>query len=103
ERYILGGDNLTLREILTTIARIAGRRPPRIRLAPGLLMPVAGCAEAWARVRGGTPLLTRDELEMARHAMYYRSTRAEQELGYTHRPAELALRDAVAGFSLNKS
>jgi dihydroflavonol-4-reductase len=99
ERYILGGDNLSLREIFTAIARLAGRRPPRIRLAPGLLMPLAGIAEAWARRRGTTPLLSRDELAMARHPMYYSSAKAERDLGYTHRPAEEAFRDALAWFA----
>lgn len=98
ERYILGGDNLTLRDILGTVTKLAGRRPPRIRLAPAPLSPLAWCAETWARRRGGVPLLTRDELAMARHPMYFTSTRAEQMLGYHHRPAEAALRDAVAWF-----
>lgn len=97
--YILGGDNLTLREILTVIATQTGRRPPRIRLAPGTLVPLACCAEAWARLRGGVPLCSRDELAMARHPMYYVSTRAERELDYTHRSAQQALRDAVAWFA----
>lgn len=101
-RYILGGDNLTLREILTTITRLAGRRPPRIRLAARPLIPVAWCAEAWARRHGGVPLLTRDELAMARHPMYFDSSRAQRELGYAHRPAEAALRDAVAWFRVGE-
>lgn len=100
-RYILGGDNLALREIFTLIARLAGRRPPRLRLAPGLLMPVAWCAERWARLTHGVPRLTRDELAMARHPMYYSSARAERELGYTHRPAEAAFRDALAWFAVH--
>src|SRR5699024_8541391 len=99
ERYILGGDNLTLQEILTTITRLVGGRPPCVRLAPGPLVPIAWCAEAWARQRGTTPLLTRDELAMARHPMYYVSSRAERMLGYTHRSADAALRDAVAWFT----
>src|SRR5699024_8206402 len=96
ERYILGGDNLSLRAILTTIAQLAGRRPPRIRLAPRPLIPLARCAEMSAAMRDSTPLLTRDDLAMARHPMYFTSTRAEQMLSYTHRPAKMALRDAVA-------
>lgn len=99
QRYILGGDNLTLQVILATIASAAGRRPPRLRLNPRMLVPLARCAESWARMRGGMPLLTRDELAMARHPMYYHCTRAEQALGYVHRPADEALRDAVAWFA----
>ncbi len=99
ERYILGGENLTLREILTMIARLAGRRPPRVRLAPGPLVPLAWLAETWARMRGTTPFLTRDELAMARRPMYYDSGKAERGLGYRHRPAEAAFRDALAWFA----
>ncbi|HLQ85325.1 MAG TPA: hopanoid-associated sugar epimerase [Salinisphaeraceae bacterium] len=99
ERYILGGDNLTLREILAIIAQHAGRRAPRIRLAPRPLVPLAWCAETWARLRRTQPLLSRDQLAMARRPMYYVSTRAERELGYTHRPAAMALHDAVAWFT----
>lgn len=98
-RYILGGDNLPLKEIFTWIARLAGQRPPRLRLAPGLLLPFAWLAERWARLTHTVPRLTRDELAMARHPMYYSSARAEQELGYQHRPAEAAFRDALAWFA----
>ncbi len=95
ERYILGGDNLSLAEILSLIARLSGRKPPRFRLAPGLLFPVAWLAEQWARLTGKTPLLTRDELQMARHYMFFSSAKAERELGYSHRPAEQAFMDAL--------
>ncbi|MGH8127458.1 MAG: hopanoid-associated sugar epimerase [Gammaproteobacteria bacterium] len=98
ERYILGGDNLPLREILGQIAQLAGRRAPRLRLAPGPLVPLAWCAEAWARATGTRPFFTRDELAMARHPMYYSSLKAEKELGYTHRPATQAFADALLWF-----
>lgn len=100
ERYILGGDNLSLQAILTRISGLTGRPSPRLRLPRRLLFPVAWLAESWVRWRGrGVPLVTRDELRMAAHRMYFDSRKAEQELGYTHRPAEEALRDAVAWFS----
>lgn len=99
ERYILGGENLALRDIFTTIAALAGRSPPRIKLAPGPLVPLARLAEGWAHLSRTTPLLTRDELAMARHVMYYDSRKAERELGYTHRPAEAAFRDALCWFA----
>ncbi|MBU6421923.1 MAG: NAD-dependent epimerase/dehydratase family protein [Gammaproteobacteria bacterium] len=98
-RYILGGENLSLLAVFTAIARLASVRPPRFRLAPGPLMPLAWLAEVAARLTGTTPRLTRDELNMARHPMYYSSARAERELGYTHRPAEDAFRDALAWYA----
>ncbi len=102
ERYILGGDNLALREILALIAHLMGRRAPRLRLAPGPLAPIAWCAEAWARATGTQPFFTRDQLAMARHPMYYSSCKAERELGYTHRPAAQAFPDALTWFATHR-
>ncbi len=79
----------------------AGRRPPRLRLPIGGLMPVAAVAEALAGITGGTPFVTRDELRMARHRMFFSSAKAERELGYTHRPAREAIVDAVAWYRAN--
>ncbi len=58
ERYILGGDDMTLREILVEIARIAGRSPPRIRLPNAAVLPIAYAAEAMARLTGRTTRVT---------------------------------------------
>ena len=99
ERYILGGDNLTLAAILTLIADIAGRRPPSLRLSRHWLWPVALASQAYARARkSATPLVTWDELRMASKYMFFDSAKARAELGYHPRPAEEALADAVAWF-----
>ncbi len=101
-RYILGGDNLMLHDIFAIVGAQTGARQPRLRLPPGLLVPAAWVSEQWARWRGGRePLLTLDGLRMARKVMFFSSTRAERELGYTHRPAEQAIADAVAWFRSN--
>ena len=98
-RYILGGTNLPLREILGQVARITGRPGPRVRLPHAVILPIAYLSEAWARVRGGVePMVTLDGIRLARKRMYFSSARAERALGYTARPAEDALRDAVAWF-----
>lgn len=100
ERYILGGEDLTLREILIHIAQAAGRKPPRVRLPRRPLFPLAWGAEAWARLtRSDTePLLTADGLKMAGKLMWFSSIKAEAALGYAYRPAEEAIRDAVDWF-----
>ncbi len=99
ERYILGGENLTLAQILAVVAKLCGRRPPRLRLPHGLILPLAYGAEAWARVtRGGEPFVTVDGLRMARKRMFFTSAKAEAALGYRARPADAALADAVAWF-----
>jgi dihydroflavonol-4-reductase len=98
-RYILGGENLSLREILTTIAELCGRAPPRIELPRRLLFPVAYASEAWAWLTNGSePQATVDGLKMARKKMYFDSTRAIDELNYHARPAREALEDAVSWF-----
>jgi len=102
ERYILGGENLPLAEILARIARLCGRMPPRVRIPHRAVLPVAWLAEQWTRLRGrGEPFATVDGVRMATRKMYFSSGRAERELGYRARPAEEALRDAVAWFREN--
>ena len=98
ERYILGGENLALREILRRIAVLVGRRPPRIGLPVRPLMPVAAIAETLARVTGKEPFVTRDGLRLARKSMYFSSERAMKGLGYAPRPVDQALSDAVVWF-----
>ncbi len=99
ERYILGGTDLSLAEILAEVARITGRRPPKLRLPHGLILPIAYGAEAWARLTGrGEPFVTVDGLKMARKWMYFSSAKAERALGYRARPPARALEDAVAWF-----
>ncbi len=96
-RYILGGHNLTLREILEAIARLTGRRPPRVRLPHALILPIGYLAEGLARLFPiGEPPVTIDRAKMARKRMFFTSARAEHELGYRFRPVEEALAEAIA-------
>jgi dihydroflavonol-4-reductase len=98
ERYILGGYNMSLRDVLTEIADIAGRKPPKVRLPHGVVMPIAHISEAWARLTGMNPIATVEEVRMSKKRMFFTSAKAERELGYTARPARLALEDAVRWF-----
>ena len=98
ERYVLGGTNMTLREILAGIAELTGGRPPRIRLPHNVVMPIAYAAEAVAKLTGSEPVATRDSVRMAKKLMYYSSEKAKRELGFEPRPARAALSDAIAWF-----
>ncbi len=98
ERYILGGDNRALRDLLEDVARCAHRSPPKLRLPLRPLWPLALAAEAWGQMTGREPRLTRDALAMARKKMYFSSAKAESELGYVHRPSLVAIQDAVRWF-----
>jgi dihydroflavonol-4-reductase len=100
ERYILGGENLSLKQILDAIAELTGRPPPRLRLPHGLVLPLAHAAESWARlVKSSSLNLTVDSVRMAKKHMYFSSDKAQRALGYAPRPAMEALRDAVAWFA----
>lgn len=99
ERYVLGGHNMTLAEILAAIAALTGRRAPRLRLPHLAVLPIAAASELWARVAGtGEPRATVAGVRMARKRMYFSSRKAERRLGYAYRPAEEALRAAVEWF-----
>jgi dihydroflavonol-4-reductase len=98
ERYVLGGENFLLKDILALIAEVAGQRPPSIRLPEALIWPVAWAMEKTAPLTGIAPMMTRDHLKMARKKMFYSSAKAAAELGYQARPAREAVVDAVAWF-----
>lgn len=85
ERYLLGGVDMWLGEVFATIARLAGRPRPRIRV------PYAA-----AQVAAALGLVNRDEVRLARLPMFFSSAKAERELGYKPGPIEPALRRAIA-------
>jgi len=96
--YILGSENMMLRELLALIAAETGQRPPFIRLPITPLIPLAWVMERIAERTGKTPLMTPDILAMARKRMFFSSAKAQRELGYAPRPAALAVRDALIWF-----
>jgi dihydroflavonol-4-reductase len=98
ERYILGGEDMTLRDILGVVAAHVGRRPPRVKLPHDLLLPLAYGAEALARLRDREPPFTVDGIRMAKKRMFFSCEKARQALGYAPRPAAEAIRDAVDWF-----
>ncbi|PXA85147.1 NAD-dependent dehydratase [Nostoc sp. 3335mG] len=97
-RYILGGEDVMLEALLAEVARRVGRKPPTISLPTAPLMPLAHVSEAWGRITGKEPMLTRDALKMAKYKMFFSSDRAKAELGYTHRPWRQAVGDALDWF-----
>jgi dihydroflavonol-4-reductase len=100
ERYILGGDNLSLEQILSILARLTGRRLPRMPI-PWIVAAVAGHVDNFvmSTVLRREPNIPLEGVRMARHKMYVSSDRARRELGYAPRPAEEALREAVDYFT----
>ncbi len=98
ERYILGGQDVSLADMLRDIALLVGRRPPRIKMPRRLLYPAAVVAEMIASRTGREPFLTLDGLRMSRYRMFFSSAKATRELGYAARPYAEGLRDAIAWF-----
>jgi len=102
QRYILGGENVMLKEILDHISAITSRRPPSVKLPHNLVLPFAWLTEQFGRLlHKRNLLLTVDGVRMAKKRMFFSSAKAEQELGYKPRPACEALRDAAHWFQTN--
>jgi dihydroflavonol-4-reductase len=98
ERYILGGEDLTLHQILVAIAAIVERPAPRVRLPYAAVLPMAYVAEAYAALTGRSGRLTLEGLRMSRKRMYFSSNKARDELGYRWRPPVEAFADAISWF-----
>jgi dihydroflavonol-4-reductase len=95
ERYILGGEDMTLQTILGQIARLVGRAPPRIRLPYAVVLPVAYLAEGFAKISGRSGRVTLEGVRMSRKRMFFSSAKAVSELGYRWRPPLQAFEDAL--------
>ncbi len=95
ESYILSAATLPMADFVALVRRAAGRsgRPPEIPVA--LLGPVAWAAERWADLAGGTPVVTQEQVRMVRRAAGYSTEKARRELGWSPRPLEETVRDAV--------
>jgi len=96
ERYVLGGENLTLEQLLQRLSRITGLPAPEVKLPYGLLFPLAALGTLT-----GSPRLNLESLRMARYHPYVRSDKAARELGFPVKPVDEALRKAVRWFCEN--
>jgi dihydroflavonol-4-reductase len=98
-RYILGGENLTLKQILDKMAAITGIPSPRTKI-PFALAATYAFFEEWitGRIRGKEPRATLEEVHMGRKKMFASSARAQQELGFRILPVNPAMRAAIEWF-----
>jgi dihydroflavonol-4-reductase len=101
DRYLLGARNMTLREILGTIAEVSGRPAPRVRLPYAVALAAGYVSERVARLTGGEPRVPLDGVRMARHRMFVDSSKATRELGFAPGPVEQALARAVEWYRAN--
>jgi dihydroflavonol-4-reductase len=101
ERYILGGVDMSLKDILGQICGLAGRRAPRIRLPHAVVLPLAVLAETAAHLTGRSSRITVEGVRMAQKRMFFSCEKAVRELGYRHRAPIDAFRDAIAWYRTN--
>ncbi|HZP62973.1 MAG TPA: hopanoid-associated sugar epimerase [Terriglobales bacterium] len=102
ERYILGGENLTLKQILDKLAAITGLPSPKVRV-PYVIALATGVVDevVTGRILGREPRATIDAVRMGRNKMFVGSAKAERELGWQSVPVDAALRRAVDWFRSN--
>jgi dihydroflavonol-4-reductase len=101
ERYILGGENLTLEQIFSKLAAITSRPAPRVKLPYAMAYAAGVASTAWAGISGKPPRAPLDAVRMARKKMFVSHAKAVRELGFAPGPAEGALRRAVEWFQAN--
>ncbi len=102
ERYILGGENLTLKQILDKLAVITGLPSPKVKL-PYAVAYATGVVDTLVNgtIRKREPRVTLDSVRMGRKKMFVTSSKAERELGWNPKPVDDALRRAVEWFQAN--
>jgi dihydroflavonol-4-reductase len=101
ERYILGAENLTLRQIFEALARISGVRAPKLRIPYPVAYAAGLASTGWAYLTGSQPRAPLDGVRMARKKMWVSHAKAARELGFSPAPAEAALAKAVSWFRTN--
>jgi dihydroflavonol-4-reductase len=102
ERYILGGENLTLKQILDKLAAISGLPSPTVKLPYAVAYVAGGVDEIFSgRLLGREPRATIETVRMGKKKMWATSGKAERELGWKNTPVESALRRAVQWFQAN--
>ena len=101
-RYILGGENLTLKQILDKMSAITGIPSPKVKI-PFAIAATYAFFEEWitGRIRGKEPRATLEEVRMGRKKMFASSARAQQELGFVVKPVYPAMRSAIEWFRAN--
>lgn len=101
ERYILGGENMDLLQILQTIDKISGKKMKRIKIPAMLIFPIAWIMEKIAIITNVEPRASIDSIRMAQKKMFFSSEKAIRELGYQYRPSTEAIKDAITWFESN--
>jgi len=101
ERYLLGGENLTLKAVLDLLAKMTGLRAPGLKIPHGLALGVAYANTVFSRLLGREPGIPIEGVKIARHMMFVDCSRAQRELGFKAGPVAAALERAVRWYEAN--
>ena len=101
QRYLLGGENLTLKQMLDTLAKITGLRAPALKIPHALALGVAYASTAFSRLIGREPGITIEGVKIAQHMMFVDCSRSQRELGFKAGPVAAALERAVRWYEAN--
>ena len=101
ERYLLGAENLTLKELLEMIAEITGLSAPGMKIPHTVALGVAYVDTAFSRLLGKEPQIPVEGVKIAQHKMFVDCSRARQELGFAPGPVVAALQRAVRWYQAN--
>src|SRR6201987_332944 len=101
ERYLLGGENLTLKQLLDTLARITGLRAPSMKITHGVALGAAYASTIFSRMIGRVPGITIEGVKIAQHMMFVDCARAQKELGFKPGAVSAALDRALRWYEAN--
>jgi dihydroflavonol-4-reductase len=101
ERYLLGAENLTLKDLLDVLSRITGLRAPAMKIPHGVALGVAYVESAFSRLIGKEPGIPVEGVKIAQHKMFVDCSRAQKELGFQPKPVAAALERAVRWYQAN--
>ncbi|HKE09281.1 MAG TPA: hopanoid-associated sugar epimerase [Candidatus Acidoferrum sp.] len=101
ERYLLGAENLTLKELLDTLSKITGLAAPSMKIPHGLALGVAYIETGFSRLLGKEPQIPVEGVKIAQHKMFVDVSRAQRELGFQPGSVTAALERAVKWYRAN--
>jgi len=101
ERYLLGGENLTLKAMLDMLAEMTGLSAPTLKIPHGVALGVAYAETAFSRLIGREPQIPVEGVKIAQHTMFVDASRAVRELGFQVGPVSAALERAVRWYEAN--
>jgi dihydroflavonol-4-reductase len=101
ERYLLGAENLTLKQLLDTLQKITGLSAPTLKIPHGVALSVAYASTIFSRLIGEEPQIPIEGVKIARHKMFVDCSRAQRELGFQPGPVAAALERAVRWYEAN--